>query len=525
MRRRLVLGATLAATAQLAATGLLLTSAWLIVRAAEQPPVLYLMVAIVGVRFFGVGRAAARYAERLLTHDVALEAAVRTRVVVYRAVARLAPHGLDGRRHGDVVQQAVEDVDTVGDRLLRIRLPWWSAVTVAVTLACVVAWVAPVAGLVVAVQAAVTLGLLRVAVPRWSGVAASSPLAADVTEAARSAAELVVLGVAGDAVARAGTEIDRSAREDRRRARAGGGGSAIVLVLTALACVAVALVLAPLVATGSVAPVLVGVVLLAPLALADALEAVAEAERRRPVVAAAESRIAALLAAAPVVETPAEPVDLPQDTTLELEDVTIGWRSDLVGGLAWTVPAGAVVGVSGPSGGGKSTLALTLARLLAPRRGTVRIGGVDLADLRPEDARSVVGLLGQDEAIFDTTVRENLRIARPAADDDQLRAAMVRAGLDLDLDRSVGERGGLLSGGERQRLALARLLLGTHRVLVLDEPTEHLDAPLARALVDDVVRLAPEHTVVLISHDPRVLERCDTVLDLGRHGARVGVVA
>ena len=128
MRRRLLLGAALAATAQLAATGLLLTSAWLVVRAAEQPPVLYLMVAIVGVRFFGVGRAAARYAERLVTHDVALEAAVRTRVSVYEAVARLAPHGLDGRRHGDVVQQAVEDVDTVGDRLLRIRLPWWSAI-------------------------------------------------------------------------------------------------------------------------------------------------------------------------------------------------------------------------------------------------------------------------------------------------------------------------------------------------------------------------------------------------------------
>lgn len=525
MRRRLLLGAALAAIAQLAATGLLLTSAWLVVRAAEQPPVLYLMVAIVGVRFFGVGRAAARYAERLVTHDVALEAAVRTRVSVYEAVARLAPHGLDGRRHGDVVQQAVEDVDTVGDRLLRIRLPWWSAITVSVALTGVVAWVVPWAGLVVAVQAGATLVVLRWAVPRWSGAAASSPLAADVTEAARAAAELAVLGVAGSAVTRAEAEIARVAGADRRRARAGGAGSAIVLGLTAAASVVVALVLAPPLAAGTLAPVLVGVVLLAPLALVDALDPVAEAERRRPVVAAAERRVAALLAARSVVVAPAAPSVPPQDTTLELEDVTIGWDRDLVHGVTWTVRPGEVVGVSGPSGSGKSTLALTLARMVAPRAGTVRIGGVDVADLRPEDVRSLVGVLGQEEAIFDTTVRENLLIARPSADDVDLVAVTARAGLSLALDRSVGERGSRLSGGERQRLALARLLLGGHRVLVLDEPTEHLDAALARSLVDDVLRLAPAHTVVLVSHDPAVLTRCDTVLDLGHRDARVGVVA
>ncbi len=194
-------------------------------------------------------------------------------------------------------------------------------------------------------------------------------------------------------------------------------------------------------------------------------------------------------------------------------------------GLTWSVGGGQVVGVSGPSGSGKSTLALTLARMVAPRRGTLRLGGVDVAELRPEDVRSVVGVLGQDEAIFDTTVRENLRIARPTAADAELTAAMARAGLTLDLDRAVGERGSLLSGGERQRLALARLLLGGHRVLVLDEPTEHLDAPLARVLVEDVLRLAPEHTVVLVSHDPLVLARCDTVLELGHRDAPVGVVA
>jgi ATP-binding cassette subfamily C protein CydC len=514
MRGRLALGALLAVVAQLAATGLLLTSAWLIVRAAQQPPVLYLMIAIVGVRFFGVGRAAARYAERLVTHDVALEAAIGTRVAVYAAVARLAPHGLGGRRHGDVVQQAVEDVDTVGDRLLRIRLPWWSALGVAATLTGVLTLVVPAAGLVVAVQAGVTMLVLRLAVPRWSGGATASPLAADVTESVRAAAELVALGVADETVARSGSEIACAAATDRRRAWAGGAGSAIVLLLTAVSVVGVALVLAPAAAAGTVAPVLVGVVVLAPLALADALDPLVEAERRRPVVAAAERRVRQLVAAPSAFAGPERPATLPSGTAIELDDLVVGWDTDLARLPATTITPGSVVGIAGPSGSGKSTLALTLAWFVPARHGRVLLDGRDVAELDGTDVQSVVGVLGQDEAVFDTTVRENLRIARPDARDADLRGALARAGLDLDLDRSVGEDGTRLSGGERQRLALARLLLGRHRVLVLDEPTEHLDADLARGLVDDVLRLAPEHTLVLISHDPDVLDRCDTVLGL-----------
>ncbi|WP_229053707.1 thiol reductant ABC exporter subunit CydC [Aeromicrobium sp. Leaf350] len=525
MRARLALGVLLAAVAQLAATGLLLTSAWLIVRAAQQPPVLYLMIAIVGVRFFGVGRAAARYAERLLTHDVALETAIRTRVAVYAAVARLAPHGLAGRRHGEVVQQAVEDVDTVQDRLLRIRLPWWSALTTVVVLTVVVGLVDPAAGGVLAAQAGLTLLVLRLAVPRWSGRSVASSLAPDVTEAARNAAELVALGAADEAVERARSEIARSAAADRRQAHAGGGGSAVVLALTAAGLGGVALVLAPAMASGGIAPLLVGVVLLAPLALAEALDPVADAERRRPVVEAAERRVRDLVDAAPAVSAPVVPAPVPDDPTIAVDDVTVGWDTDLTRPLSFVLRPGEVVGVGGPSGSGKSTLALTLARLVAPRHGVVRLGGTDLAELRAEDVRAVVGVLGQDEAVFDTTVRENLRIARPDADDDRLHEAMCRVGLHLDLDRTAGEQGDRLSGGERQRLALARLLLGGHRVLVLDEPTEHLDGPLARALVDDVLTLAPEHTVVLISHDPAVLSRCDRVVAVERRDARSPAVA
>ncbi|MET0468212.1 MAG: ATP-binding cassette domain-containing protein, partial [Aeromicrobium sp.] len=188
-----------------------------------------------------------------------------------------------------------------------------------------------------------------------------------------------------------------------------------------------------------------------------------------------------------------------------------------------------VVAVAGPSGSGKSTLALTLARLVEPRRGVVRLGGTDVRDLAAVDVRSTVGYLGQDEIVFDTTIRENLRIADPTATDDDMVGALRTAGLGefvasvpAVLDTAVGERGQRLSGGERQRLCLARLVLGGHRVLLLDEPTEHLDERAADALLDDVLALAPRRSIVIVSHSPRVLERIGRRVDIGT-GQLVGV--
>ncbi|RYY45181.1 MAG: ATP-binding cassette domain-containing protein [Actinomycetales bacterium] len=220
---------------------------------------------------------------------------------------------------------------------------------------------------------------------------------------------------------------------------------------------------------------------------------------------------------------------VPVGFDLELQDVTLGWDRDLVRGVTAHVGEGGVLVVTGPSGVGKSTLAATLSRLVEPRAGTVRLGGADLLDLTREQVRGVVGWMQQDAVLFDTTVRENLRVADPGAGDDlvwrtlgRVRLADTVASWPDGLDTVLGEGGAVLSGGERQRIALARMLLAGHRVLVLDEPTEHLDAPTARALLDDVDALAPEHTLVIVSHAPEVVARYDHRLDLGASLAPVG---
>lgn len=528
-RGHLGLGASLGVAAQLSSLGLLLTSGWLVVRAAEQPPVLYLIVAITSVRMFGVARAALRYAERLLTHDAALARGIDDRVQAYRALARTMP-AAGAMRRGDVVRTVVSDVETVQDGLLRLRLPWISAVVASAVTVGVVSVVLPAAGLALALYAGGVLLVVRVLVPRLADGGtgsvsdAATSVAGNVTELVLAAPDLVAYGSARGRDATVHAAVDALALQDRRRAWAGGVGSLVVLLGGAACVLATALVTAD---AGLAGP-LVGVLVLAPIGLVDVLDAVAEAERLRPRVAAARARLAALEGATDPMPAPVADA-APVGFDLELQDVTLGWDRDLVRGVTTHVGEGGVLVVTGPSGVGKSTLAATLSRLVEARAGTVRLGGADLLDLTREQVRGVVGWMQQDAVLFDTTVRENLRVADPAAGDDlvwrtlgRVRLADTVASWPDGLDTVLGEGGAVLSGGERQRIALARMLLAGHRVLVLDEPTEHLDAPTARALLDDVDALASEHTLVIVSHAPEVVARYDHRLDLGASLAPVG---
>ena len=522
---RLGWGRFLGVLSQLAAIGLLLVSAWLIVRAAERPPVLYLMVAIVSVRFFGLSRAALRYVERLLTHDAALSRVTEARVAAYVDLDRVAPAAAPSYRRGDLVSRVVSDVDAVQDRMLRLRSPWIVALAASAVTIALVAVIDPVSGLVVAGSTIVSMLLIRTVVPwsvRRSGDRSSAwrgELAADVAQGIVAAPDLIAHGATDLLLASAHRRVDLLATAQRRTAMFAGVGEAIVVGATGIA---VALCAAW---SAGLPPVLVGVVVLAPLALMEPLMALADAEGLRPVIEGAEHRLAELAEAPTSIEDPPAPATLLASFDLDVSDLAVGWGSTLVAGLDFSVGAGQVMAVAGPSGSGKSTLALTLARLIEPRGGVVRLGGVDVRGLAASDVRSVIGYLGQDEIVFDTTIRENLRIADPAATDDQMLAA-VRAGgladfvdsLPDGLDTAVGEHGNRLSGGERQRLCLARLVLGGHRVLVLDEPTEHLDEAAAESLLDDVLALAPARTIIVVSHSPRVLERIGRVVTIGAGG-------
>jgi thiol reductant ABC exporter CydC subunit len=260
-------------------------------------------------------------------------------------------------------------------------------------------------------------------------------------------------------------------------------------------------------------PVLLAVVALLPLAVHEVFGALAPAAQEIPRLRTAAARVGEVLARPDPVREPAEPAALPAAPYhLEVRGLGARWDPagpDVLRDLDLDLPPGSRTAILGPSGAGKTTLAMVLLRFLDPAAGSVTLNGADIGTLDGDELRTVIGLCAQDAHIFDTTLRENLRIARPGATDQDLGAALRAArlgewvaALPAGLDTPVGEHGARLSGGQRQRLALARVLLADFPVVIFDEPAEHLDEPTADALTRDLLTATEGRTILLITHRP-----------------------
>ncbi|MFB7502138.1 thiol reductant ABC exporter subunit CydD [Streptomyces broussonetiae] len=534
-RGRLVLALLLGTLALGSAVGLMATSGWLISRASQQPPVLYLMVAVTATRAFGIGRAVFRYAERLVSHDAVLRMLADTRVAVYRRLERLAPAGLRTARRGDLLTRLVADVDAFQDYWLRWLLP--ASVAVAVSAASVgfTAWMLPEAGAALAVglvAAGAGVPLVTAAVARRAEqrlAPARGVLATRVTDLLTGTAELTVAGALPartEAARRADGTLTRIAS---RAATATALGDGLTTLICGLTVAATALFGAQAVAAGRLGGVAMAVVVLTPLAAFEAVLGMPLAVRHRQRVRQSAERVYEVLDAPEPVHEPDQPRQVPASPfPLVLRGLAAryeGQRREALAGFDLTLDQGRRIAVIGASGSGKTTLAQVLLRFLDPGEGAYTLAGVDACALAGDDVRRLVGLCAQDAHLFDSSVRENLLLARKDATEADLRRALARARL-LDwveslpdgLDTLVGEHGARLSGGQRQRLALARALLADFPVLVLDEPAEHLDLPTADALTADLLAATTGRTTLLITHRLAGLDAVDevVVLDAGR---------
>jgi thiol reductant ABC exporter CydC subunit len=516
---RLALAGATGTLAAVCSIGLLATSAWLISRSAQHPPVLYLMVPVAAVQAFGIGRGVFRYAERLAGHDAALRLLARLRMSAYDKLERLAPAGTSVFRSGDLISRLVTDVDSLTDRWLRVRLPYLVAALAGAGAVAVSAALLPAAGLVLAlslVAAAVGAPLLAGAVARRAErqlAPRRGEFAAATVDLLRGAGELSVLGSRERALRAVTGKSREVARVQARSAYARASGAA-VSALAAGAALWGCLVLGVAgVRDGTLAGVTLAVLALMPLAVHEVFSGLAPAAQEIPRLRAASARVDEVLRQPdPVAEpaAPARPPGPPYDITIR--GLTARWgegEPDVLRGADLDLPAGSRVAVTGPSGSGKSTLAMVLLRFLEPAGGTVTLGGADITTLASDQVRSVIGLCAQDAHIFDSSLRANLRLARPGATDAEIHQALRKARLDDwvaslpgGLDTEVGEHGARLSGGQRQRLALARVLLADFPVVILDEPAEHLDEPTAAALTADLLAATAGRTVLLITHRP-----------------------
>jgi ATP-binding cassette subfamily C protein CydC len=542
----------------LASVGLVTTSGYLLARAAERPPILDLMLVIVTVRFFGLARPVLRYGERLASHDVTFRMLRQIRRWFYDALVPLAPARLMAFRSGDLLARLAGDVDSLQELHLRLIAPALVACLVsAVVVGALLIFVDPALAFIV-------LGLLLLNAAVWPWLARRVSRGAGARRSRERAAmsQRLVSFLQGledlQAFGRDGDELTRLMGHQRvlnaTDARDGLAGALHAAASSAFAQLGVWTALAiavPMALTGSLPGTWVAAVALGVLAAFEAVDALPTAWQRHEQLEEAAGRVFEVIDAEPAVvdatarvahpfaiacgREPARRADVP---LLRVSGVTFAYGGvPALRDVAFDVAAGEHIALVGPSGSGKSTLLSLLVRAWDPAAGHIELAGRHLPDIALADVRASIAFMPQQVYVFDDSLRESVRLARPSASDDEVHDALRGARLGAFLAAAprglatrLGEHGCRMSAGERQRLGLARLFLSDAPLVLLDEPTANLDPDNAREVIASLRTWAGSRTLLLATHRLDDLETMDRVLvfDRGRlveHGTHADLLS
>jgi thiol reductant ABC exporter CydC subunit len=553
---RLALATLLGAGAVAAAIGLIATSAWLISRSAQRPQESAVAIAIVGVQFFALSRGLCRYAERVVGHDAAFRVLSDLRVRVYERLERLAPLGLPAFGSGDLLARLIGDIDSLQDLLLRVVPPFAIALVVGAATVGLVWWMLPAAGLILLVALLIAATL----VPWLTGTlaartearqaAARGELTSSVVDLIEGASELAVNGATAEQLGRAMAADAEVTQLAGTAARTAGIGQGLTSLCLGLAMWGALVTGVSAVHAGRLEGVLLAGIVLIPLVAFELVTGLPSATQTLQRVRRSAARVFEVMDTPPPVLEPAHPLALPlplalpspsalpsrvspspgalpsRPHTLRVRDLRYSYPGETrwaLDGVDLDLSPGRRVAVVGPSGAGKSTLAGVLLRFLPYQEGSVTLDDLELAQLDGDRCRRVIGLVSQDAHVFDSTLEENLRLAKRDATAEEIDNALADVRLldwtrelPLGLATEVGERGARMSGGQRQRLAIARALLADFPLLVLDEPGEHLDTLTADAIVADLLAITRDRATLLITHRLTGLQDADEVLVLDR---------
>lgn len=533
-RRRVALAVLLGVATVASNVGLLATAAYVISAAAIVSYISVLVVPIYLVRLFSVSRALSRYAERMVSHDVTFKLLGNARTWFYARLEPLAPARLAGYRSGDLLSRVVRDVEELENVYLRIIAPVAiAAATSALTFALFYVFSLALAFVVLGflISAGVGVPVLVRTLSRGFGrreLELRAELNARIVDGVQGAQDLLAFGAEGahaSSVATTGRKLDRV---QRRMAFITGLHNSLGDLLTNLAMLAALVIVVPLVAGGEIRGVYLGFLALVALGAFEAVQPLGAAFQFLGRSLSAGERLFEVADSEPLVKDPEDPHPTPTLHTLEFDRVSFRYEEDepaVLEDISFDLEPGGRVAVVGPSGAGKSTLVNLVLRFQDPEHGEVRLGGRDIREYAQEDVRSLVGVVSQDTHVFNASLRHNLLLADPEADDAALRRVLDRARLsDLverlpgGLDGYIGEQGARLSGGERQRLAVARALLKDAPILVLDEATANLDPITERELLESVRHLMRDRSTLVITHRLVDMQSMDEilVLDAGR---------
>jgi ATP-binding cassette subfamily C protein CydC len=533
LRWWLLLGVLLAAAASGASVGLMAVSAYLIAKAAVSTTLADLALLITGVRFFAIARAGLRYAERYINHKATFRILTRLRVWFYTASEPLAPAGLGGIHSGDLLARSVADIETLENFYLRVLIPPVAAALVTAVASIVLGSFDPLLAWALLAFVLLTGVLLPLAsrrlsrLPAQEAIAARADLHVALLDGVQGMADLLAYGQEGAQQGRIDALGRTLHRRQERLALVRGVSNGLALLGTGLAGLTLLGLAIPLVRGGQIDGVFLALLPLTAVAAFEAVQPLAQSLQWLEVSQAAARRVFALIDAPAAVGEPAAKATFPAPLlppAIEFDNVRFRYgagEAPALDRLNLRIAAGSVVAITGPNGSGKSTVTNLLLRFWDPQAGSIRIGGVNLRDLAPEEARTLFAVAPQQTHLFHATIRDNLHLAAPEASDEQLAAACRMAqihdfiaGLPEGYDTLIGDNGLLLSGGERQRLAIARAVLKDAPVVILDEATSQLDPATEAALLAALRPWLAGRTAIVITHRAAVLALADQVVEM-----------
>ncbi|NMW17490.1 MAG: thiol reductant ABC exporter subunit CydC [Chlorobiaceae bacterium] len=519
--------------------GLLMTSGYIIAKAALQPPMAALQLSILGVRVFGLARGVLRYAERLISHNITFKILAKLRLWFYDAIEPLAPARLMHFKSGDLLQRIVDDIQSLENIYTRVLGPPLTALLVAALMWFLLGIYSLQAALLIMLfhlLAGIGVPLLTMWLSRGLSVGVMNRktvqqiLALDLFQ---GIGELQIYGKLPEHLAQMRSAEKSKLLLQRKNALIEGMYDSLTGMLMNGAVIAILWALIPAVSSGGKNGISLAIITLAVIASFEPFLPLPATVKHLEADKHAGERLFEILDAKPETTAPATPLPFPANHDIRVEHLSFtypGGLSKTLDRISFSLPAGQHIALVGPSGAGKSTITSLFMRFWNSTEGQITLGGLNINLFDPEEVRRNISLVSQRTYLFAETIRENLLLAKPNASDEEIKNALSAAGLSQftsKLDEWTGQHGMKLSGGERQRIAIARILLQNAPIVILDEATANLDGVTEREVTETLHAISAGKTLITITHRLKGMEQYDRILVLekgkiveqGAHGA------
>ena len=506
--------------------GLMMTSAYIIAKAALHPTIAALQVGIVGVRFFGISRGLFRYLERLISHEVTFKLLAQCRVWFYTAIEPLAPARLQRYKSGDLLSRIISDINTLENFYVRVLAPPLVAVLISALmwiLFGLFSWLFSAILFLFMLIAGVGVPLLTHVLGRGIGkklVLLESELSTLTVEGVQGLPELLLFGHADTHLANVLKLNDQLTGLQRRQAQINALHETLIDLVKNGAVVTIFLVAVPHVSVGILNGVYLAVLVLGTMAAFEAVMPLPQAAVHLEENLAAAERLFEMTDMEHSIFSPIE-TSFPESFDISFRNVTFSYEADeefVLENFNLDVPFGSKMAIVGPSGIGKTTIAKLLMRFWHAQSGEILIGGKFIQEFTQQQLAEIISYVPQNPYLFGGTIRENMLLAKPDATDEQLEFVCEKShmmnfvkSLPEKFDTWIGEHGLRLSGGERQRLAIAQGLLKDASIFIFDEPTAHVDATTSFEIVSNVFQILSVKTILIISHDIGAIDHLNQI--------------